>query len=115
MQMASTQHPKMARAGAGAIVGTQTQATSAHTTSALTTRNIHATVLFMAPIIRLFTFLAGDTGSRAASRALSGSCQAPCSGSRCAISVVACRLKMGSESLSNIAFSIPFFIVLMLS
>ena len=54
--MANTQHPKTARAGAGAIVGTQMQATSAHTTSALATRNIHATVLFMSPIIRPFAF-----------------------------------------------------------
>lgn len=76
MQMASTQHPKMARAGAGAIVGTQTQATSAHTTSALTTRNIQARVLFMPPLYDPSRFLADGTGSQdhAVSRILHDSC-----------------------------------------
>ena len=64
MQMANTQHPKTARAGAGAIVGTQTQATSAHTTSALATQNIHATVLFMPPLYDPSRFLADGTGSQ---------------------------------------------------
>ena len=76
MQMASTQHPKMARAGAGAIVGTQTQVTSAHTTSALTTRNIQARVLFMPPLYDPSRFLVDGTGSQdhAVSRILHDSC-----------------------------------------